>query len=611
MIICLPAAFSQTSTDSLYVHYTLDMEGDREKPFLSLSSLLDYLPGIYQFGVQSPGQSRSLLMNGSRDNNQVILINGLPLQDYLKATPNVSLIPVETIKNITLYPGMNPFGINTTGGVINITTQEFDFKKPYTKFVYRSGSGLFSDFDVSYGQPITGKINILSGVMMKKFGVKKSTNQVLPYRKYTAQKTRATLEYSMNDNTNFQYSILSNRHDMRIPFNIPFNEDSSLFPSRNIFRIDHTLLSSLKLNNMDSYLWLNYTSEKIDLQEFRFYPQKKLSVRSAQVKFLQRTKLYFPVNWGFNYSRGSLTDTSSRKHSFYQNNLFIQLQFPFFHTMHFLTELHYNDTKYTDSAVKFSALMSYSPAHKLTFTVEYDQNNNAPELQHIFGMPIFSNIPLTQNNYTYRNNDSAYNTNYSLVSENSQRIQLQGQYTTLQNVHLTASLYYQRCKDLITINQYDQDKLIFDNTFNPRYTGMNSTIFLNIFNNMQLSSTLNVIKPVKKNAPHHIDLPAIQGLTSLSWNHDFFKDDLHVTLFASVKYWSEFYLYTLSDDHTFFRQLIQPGAVINAKASLRFMEHTYATFALDNVLNKKISDKYHVFIPHTFYRIGISWELFN
>jgi len=611
IIICVSDAFSQTSADSLFLHYSLDMEGDREKPFLSLNSLLDYLPGIYQFGVQSPGQSRSVLINGSRDNNSVILINGLPVQDYLKGAPDFSLIPVENIKNITFYPGLNPFGINTIGGVINIATKEFDFNKPYTKFVYRSGSGLFSDFDVTYGQSITRKINLISGVMMKKFGVKKSTNQELPYRKYNAQKTRTTLEYSMNNNTNFQYSVLSNRHDLRIPYNVPFNEDSSATPSRNIFRIDHTLFSSLNLNNLDSDLWLNYTSEEINLKEFRFYPQKNLSLQSGQAKFLQRTKIYIPVNWGFDYSRCSLTDTSSRKRSFYQNNLFIQLLFPIIHNIHFLTEFHYHNTKYTDPSVKFSGLMLYAPTNKLDFTVEYDQNTHAPELQQVYGIPIFYNTPLTDNNYTVRNDDTAYNTNYDLIAENSQRIQFHAQYNNVQNFGLTTLLYYQTCNNLITVNQLNQDKHIFDNSYNTTYTGMNSTIFLKIFKNLHLSSLLNVIKTVKKNNLEHIDLPNIQGLTSLSWNHDFFKEDLHVTLFASVKYWSEFHLYTLTDDHTFIRQLVEPSAVLNVKASLRFMEHTYATFAFDNVLNKKISDKYHVFIPHTFYRIGISWELFN
>ncbi len=611
VFICLPDAFAQTSADSLFLHYSLEMYRDREKPYLSLNSLLDYFPGLYQFGVQTPEQSRSVLINGSRDNHSVILINGLPVQDYLKGTPDFSFIPVENIKNITLYPGLNPFGINTVGGVINITTKECDFNKPYTKFVYRSGSGLFSDFDVTYGQSITRKINLVSGVMMKKFGVRKSTNQELPYRKYHAQKTRATLKYAMNDNTNFQYSVLSNRHDLRIPYNIPFNEDSSATPSKDIFRIDHTLLSSLNLNNMDSYFWLNYTSEKINLKEFRFYPQKHLSYQAAQGKFLQRTKIYVPVNWGIDYSRCSLTDTSGRKLSFYQNNLFIQLLFPFFDKIHFLTEFNYHNTKYTDPAVKFSGLMSYAPTKKLDFTVEYDQNTHAPELQQIYGIPILYNTPLTENNFSIRNDDSAYNTNFNLITENSQRIQFHGQYNSAGNFSLTTLLYYQTCNDLITIDQLNQGKRIFDNTYNTTYTGLNSTVFLKIFKNLELSSLLNVIRTVKKNTLHYIDLPGIQGLTSLSWNHDFFKDDLHVTLFASIKYWSQFNLYTLTDDHTFIRQLIEPGAVFNAKASLRFMEHTYATFALDNILNKKISGKYHVFIPHTFYRIGISWELFN
>ncbi len=607
-------SFSQTTIDSLFIHYTLDLEYNREKPFLSLSSLLEYLPGTYHFGIQTPGQSQSLIINGTRNNHSVILIDGLLLHDYLNETPQLSFIPVETIKKIDLYPGLNPFGINSIGGVINITTKKLTAKKPYTKFVYRTGTAYFSDLDVTYGQCIGSKIKILSGVMMKNFGERKSTNQVLPYRKYNAQKTRASIEYTLNNNVKLQYSILSNRHNLRIPFNIPFKKDSSFTPSRKIFRIDHSLKSSLDLHSLQTYLWLYHSSEKINLNEFRFYPQEKTSYLSNQAKLLQSTQILLPIRWGIEYSHCNLTDTSGKKLSYNHNNLFLQVHYPFFRKIKFLTELHYNSSKYTDSALKFSGFMSFSPTNTLHFNIEYDQNSNAPELSQLYGFPIFFNTPLSSNNNKFRKSDLEYKKNFNLQSENSERIQLFCTYNSLQNLHISTSFYYQTCTNLMTINQHYQDNqstLTYINKLNTKYTGLNSTIFLKIFKNLHLSSSLNLIKSLNKDTLNQVNLPNIQGLTSLSWNHNFFKDDLHATLFASLKYWSEFSLFTLTNEHTFTKQVMMPQVILNVKASFRFNDHTYITISSDNILNQKSSNKYKVFIPHSFIRYEISWELFD
>lgn len=614
LILCTITATPQSSQDSLFIHYSLDMNGDRVKPFLTLSSLLEYLPGIYQYGVKTPGQSQSLLFNGTRDNHSMILINGLPLDDYVKTSPHLTLIPVETIKTIDLYPGLNPFGINAIGGVINITTKELMTDKPYTKFVYRTGSGFFSDFDVTYGQQIGSKIKILSGVMMKKFGEKKSTNEELPYRKYNAQKTRASIEYTLRDLAKFRYSILSNRHDLNIPFNIPFDKDSTCKPSRNIFRIDHTLKTSLDLSGVQTHLWLNHTSEDIKLKKLRFYPRKKFSYLSYQIQLLQKMKFISPLSWGLNYSHCNLTDTNKTKNTYHRENLFFNLHLPLSNKINTLTELNYINSKYTLPVLKFSGLFSYAPTKNWNFSIEYNQNSNLPELTEILGFPIFFNTPLSDNENTFQQINLPYIKNFSLFSEKSERVQLLCQYSKTKNQQLSALLYYQTCRNLVTINpinQENQDLLSFDNSISTEYVGINSIITVKLLNQFTLSTSLDYIRSMEKNISYHTDLPALQGLTTLSWNHNFFKNDLHLTLFASLKYWSEFTLFSLNNEHNFPKQKILPGAYLNVKASFRFMDHTYMTISADNVLNKKISDEYHIFIPHSFIRFGISWELFN
>jgi len=184
----------------------------------------------------------------------------------------------------------------------------------------------------------------------------------------------------------------------------------------------------------------------------------------------------------------------------------------------------------------------------------------------------------------------------------------------LQNYHFSALLYYQSGNNLISITQLkqaNQNILSYENNFSTTYTGINSTIFFNIFKNVHFSSSFDLIKSLNKDSLNHIDLPRLQGLTALSWSHGFFKDDLYITLFASLKYWSEFSFFTLTDAHIFTRQTALPKAILNTKASFRVMDHTYITFSVDNMLNQKVSGTYHVFIPYSFYRIGISWELYN
>lgn len=620
-------SYSQGSIDSLFIHYTLNLEKGRTKPFQTIADLITDFPFIWSQGIQTPGQSEAFISQGSKENHILFLIDGKPVIDHWSGVPDINLIPAETIKSIDFYPGINPFGINSIGGIINFRTKNFSSKKPFTRFVYRTGSNYYSDLDISYGQRIGKKIKIFSGVMLKKFGEKKSLGWELPYRKYNAQKTRSKITFTPNPNLNFQYSVLSNRHQFHIPYNQPSSESSTFSPVRDYVRIDHSLKLNFNYFKIQTQLWADLSSTDYSMNENPFDHKTDIPLLSDHFKIIQNPAA-LPLTWGYEFSQHQLSDSAGNKFENYYHNFFFQFfqKLPF--NTNFLSQFNLSSSKYTDNSHYLSAQLQSNPVKNFNFWICYDEKFCFPELSLIYGYPVFLNTPLTSNNLMIRDSTDSFTANTNLVPEKSKNFRLGFNFRVPGYFNFSTIYTHQKIVDLISgklgniMSQNSNSAYLslpsagsrtassvtqFINNFNSCSEGIHTRITSNILTNFKVVGAVDFLK-IDKNILQ--DFPKIHGTASISWKHNFFKNDLKLRLYASCKFWSGFSAYRLNSLHTFRLEKIKPGSSINFMISSEIIKNATVTFSINNIFDSN-NNFYTIFIPHKFTRLGITWNLYD
>jgi outer membrane cobalamin receptor len=91
---------------------------------ISLSELLNELPGIQVKKYGGLDEYATVSIRGSTSEQVSVLIDGIPVNNPLGGGVNISSIPMDTIEKVEVYRGSVPFslGVQSIGGVINITT---------------------------------------------------------------------------------------------------------------------------------------------------------------------------------------------------------------------------------------------------------------------------------------------------------------------------------------------------------------------------------------------------------------------------------------------------------------------------------------------------------
>ncbi len=250
-------------------------------------------PTTWIGGTEFLGEWSALRMRGSDEDQVTMLIDGFPLTDPLTGSNDLNLIPAELVDRIEVYPSLNPFGINSIGGVVNIVSRRLETERPYTRVVYRYISKLFSDLDITYSQKISPRVEIISGVLIKKYGYNKE---------YASQKTRIGITYRPSKSLYLRYTMLNNNSDIDLPFDIPIPGDTTMVENPNLrnLRYDHLLLSEFDFRDVKTSLRIRLMNSN-----YRIRGAGKIkTIPVDAIRFLLTQKLKIktvPLNWGIEH----------------------------------------------------------------------------------------------------------------------------------------------------------------------------------------------------------------------------------------------------------------------------------------------------------------------
>lgn len=106
------------------------------RSFLTLSSILNYAPGIYIRDYGGMGSLTLLSYRGHPSARTIIYLNDIPLNSFQNGVVDLSLLPVESLTSISISPYTHFQGEANIGGSVHLTVQAQN--RPKVKAEYGS-----------------------------------------------------------------------------------------------------------------------------------------------------------------------------------------------------------------------------------------------------------------------------------------------------------------------------------------------------------------------------------------------------------------------------------------------------------------------------------------
>jgi outer membrane cobalamin receptor len=143
--------------------------GDSESLFREYTSMDEIVidrAGVFYRDLGSLGQHSSLVIQGADSRSIAYLHNGILLNEPLTGTYNSHWFQVGQMERLEFVTGPRAFlyGINSTGGVINIVDRSYKAIRPRTQIRYSESAYEQTIFDGTFSQNLTRNVNLTGGV---------------------------------------------------------------------------------------------------------------------------------------------------------------------------------------------------------------------------------------------------------------------------------------------------------------------------------------------------------------------------------------------------------------------------------------------------------------
>ncbi len=178
-----------------------------------IGDLLWTKPGMYIRDMGSPGQHNELTVGGVDERGIAFLVDGRSQADPITGAYDMILFPTDYIERIEFITGPRAmlYGMNSTGGAINIVTKSFYTNKPYSRLRYSQGLDDYAQTDAMFSQNIFSRFNFMFGLERHALGYDQIDQD---YRgrfvnsDYDAWSFRTKLRYDISNSFNIVFSHL-------------------------------------------------------------------------------------------------------------------------------------------------------------------------------------------------------------------------------------------------------------------------------------------------------------------------------------------------------------------------------------------------------------------
>jgi len=130
-----------------------------------LGGVLETMPGVFIRDQQSEGQYSQVNLRGVDWRGVAITANGRLLNDPASGIYNLYHFTTEYADRIELVSGPRAFlyGVNSTGGAVNLVTKNYNSNRPFSKINYTETAYNYAYSDGTFSQNISRKVNFTFG----------------------------------------------------------------------------------------------------------------------------------------------------------------------------------------------------------------------------------------------------------------------------------------------------------------------------------------------------------------------------------------------------------------------------------------------------------------
>jgi outer membrane cobalamin receptor len=251
-----------------------------------IGDLLERQPGVFVRDMGSPGQNNQLTIGGADSRSIAFLSDGRPINDPISGTYDMMLYPVDNIQRIEFITGPRAmvYGLNSTGGAVNIVTKEFYTNKPYSRLRYSQGIDDYGQTDALFSQNIFRGFNFTFGLARFTIG---SNNQAYnfgghyPNAENDAWSFRTTLRYARPNTINLVFSHVYHQTMTGLNGGVDFQQT----PPGNVF-----IESGARVTNYDAYEKVYI--HQLDLTALAYHGDDSTRITSLSAYYSSNQRLY-------------------------------------------------------------------------------------------------------------------------------------------------------------------------------------------------------------------------------------------------------------------------------------------------------------------------------
>lgn len=173
--------------------------------YRSLGGILQGVPGTYVMDQNGAGQYDQLTIRGADWRSIAITMDGRLLNDPATGIFNLFHFTTEYADRIEVVTGPRAFlyGLNSSGGAINLVTKNYNSNRPFTKLNYSETGYNYQYSDGTFSQNVSRKVNFTFGFQHQ------GTDGRFPNSAHDAWNGRMKVRYNFSRDFN---AILSEYH---------------------------------------------------------------------------------------------------------------------------------------------------------------------------------------------------------------------------------------------------------------------------------------------------------------------------------------------------------------------------------------------------------------
>jgi outer membrane receptor protein involved in Fe transport len=170
-------------------------------------------PGMYIRDMGSPGQNNQLTIGGIDWRGIAFLVDGRSQNDPISGSYDMILFPTDYVERIEFITGPRAmvYGMNSTGGAINVITKSYYTNKPYSRLRYSQGADEYAQTDALFSQNIFPRFNFMFGLTRHTIGSHRLDQEYrarYPNADHDAWSFRTKARYNISNSFNIVFSHL-------------------------------------------------------------------------------------------------------------------------------------------------------------------------------------------------------------------------------------------------------------------------------------------------------------------------------------------------------------------------------------------------------------------